>query len=125
MHNLKYKYLLIWIFVFLWYPIVFILDAYGYGKAFMLAVFWSAIAGGAITNKFYDGSIKLLIMALYIMSCFILNFTFAEVSSVRPKSVIGFSLFWLILQGGVFVTIILMYSLSLFLETRGYIRKRK
>lgn len=104
--------------VFWGYPVAFVASFYGYEKVLMLAVFWSAIAGSTIVNKYYKGSIKLLIITSYLAVCFSLNFIFSAFSNVNPKSAIGFTFFWLIIQGVMFVSLIAMYSFSMFVSSK-------
>jgi len=105
--------------VYVGYPIAFIVSFYGHEKILMLAVFWSAIAGSTITNKYYIGKIKLLIILIYIVVCFALNIVFSEFSGVDPKSVLGFAFSWLIFQGGMFIALVAMYSFATFISSKS------
>lgn len=95
------KFLVYCSIIFIGYPVSLIATYVGYGVVFIISILWSGFISGWLIRKWASGINVLYFFIAYLVFAGFLNYIFALLSNDSPKSINGFALGSLILQGGI------------------------
>lgn len=100
------------ILIVIGYLLSFILSFQGYGATFVLVFFVSTGVILYIAIESFRGLSRLLYAFFIVCFCFLLNCVYAKFSGLKPKSEIGFAVFWSIIQSVMVFSLLVMALLT-------------
>ncbi len=90
------------------YLLAFILSFQGHGKIFVLVFFISTGIILYVSIEKFKSINRFFYAIAMVFICFLLNFFYAKFSGARPKSEIGFAIFWSIIQSVMIMSLLIM-----------------
>lgn len=94
------------------YCLAFFASFFGYGLILVVTIFLSIAIGLHTSIKDQRLLGRVLVAILFILLFCLLNFLYTKFSDSKPKSEFGFVVFWSMIQCGMFLTLVILASMT-------------